>query len=218
VQAKKRREAGLKIAVALEALKGGKPLKKIAADHGVHPVQVSAWKRTLHEGLERFFSGNAAARKSRAMEGEIKELRLLAESLQAEHQWMREKLAGLDPEARRGLIDPLSTTLSLRNQCRLLGIARSSLYYRKKPERRENLELMEKIREFASRFPDFGVLRMTRALREAGHAVNPKRVRRLMRKLVLCAAFLQSLPISPFFHHFHRVARLFQHGSRSVWS
>ena len=218
MQAKQRRDAGLKMAVALEALQGGKPLKKIAADHGVHPVQVSAWKRMLREGLERVFSGDAPARKTRALEEEVKELRFLAESLRTEHQWMREKLAGLGPEARRDLLEPLESALSLRNQCRLLGIARSSLYYRKKSERPENLELLERIRGLASRFPEFGVIRMTKALREAGHAVNPKRVRRLMRKLVLCAAFLQSLPIAPLFHHFHRVARIFHHGSRSVWS
>jgi hypothetical protein len=149
---------------------------------------------------------------------EAKERRLQTESLRAEHQWMREKLAGLDPELRRGLIEPLDPALSLRTQCRLLGIARSSLYYRKKSERPENLEIMEKIRELASRFPDFGVLRMTKALREAGEAVNPKRVRRLMRKLILCVAFLQHLPMAPRFHHLQKAARILQPGPRSAWS
>jgi putative transposase len=207
MQPRKRREVGLKIAVALDALKGVKTLKKIAADHGVHPVQVSKWKRMFRESLERIFSGGAEARKPPARENEIEALRLRAESLQAEHRWMREKLAGLKLEARRGLIEPLESALSLRNQCKLLGIPRSSLYYRKKSERRENLELLVKIKAFAARFPEFGVLRMTKALRDAGHVVNPKRVRRLMRKLTLCVAFLHYMPISPLIHHVHKVVR-----------
>jgi putative transposase len=169
-------------------------------------------------------AGKRGDAKPPAPEDEAKGRRLPAESLRAEHQWMRGKLAGLDPELRRSLIEPLNSALSLRKQCRLLGITRSSLYYQKKSERPENLEIMEKIRELASRFPDFGVLRMTKALREAGQAVNPKRVRRLMRKLILCAAFLQHLPMTPRFQHFPRfnhfqkAVRILQPVPRSVWS
>jgi putative transposase len=207
MQGKKRRDAVLKIAVALDALKGGKTLKDIAANHGVHPVQVSAWKKILRESLERIFSGRAQAPNSPSPEDKAGELRPRAESLRAEHRWMRDKLAGLDLEVRQSLIEPSESSISLRNQCKLLKITRSSLYYRKKPERMENLRLMAKIRELAEQFPQFGVLRMTKALRDAGQVVNPKRVRRLMRKLAPCLAFLQYLSLSPWLHHFHRVAR-----------
>lgn len=207
MQGRTRRDAGLKIAVALDALRGGKTLKKIAANHGVHPVQVSAWKRILRESLEKIFSGRVRAPKSPSPEERTDELRLQAESLRAEHRWMRDKLAGLELEVRQSLIEPSESAISLRNQCRLLKITRSSLYYRKKPERMENLRLMAKIRELAEQFPQYGVLRMTKALRDAGQVVNPKRVRRLMRKLAPCLAFLQYLSLSSWFHHFHRVAR-----------
>lgn len=59
MQPRKRRDVGLKIAFALEAFKGGKTLKEIAADHGIHPVQVSAWKRMLRGNLAKIFSGGA---------------------------------------------------------------------------------------------------------------------------------------------------------------
>lgn len=202
MQARKQRDIGMKIAVALEAIRGGRTLKQIAADFGVHPVQVSTWKRMFRDNLERMISAGGPAKQDGSGKPRQQE-----DSLQVEHRWMREKLAGLKAEVRRGLIEPSGSFLSLRKQCRLLGITRSSLYYRKKSERPENLELMARIREFASRFPGFGVVRMTKALREAGLAVNPKRVRRLMRKLMLSLAFLHYLPLTPLIQHGHRLAR-----------
>ena len=34
-----------KAKVAMEAISGRKTLQQIAADHGVHPIQVSQWKK-----------------------------------------------------------------------------------------------------------------------------------------------------------------------------
>ena len=34
----------------MEAISGRKTLQQIAADHGVHPIQVSQWKNQLLEG------------------------------------------------------------------------------------------------------------------------------------------------------------------------
>jgi putative transposase len=200
LHSRKRRDAELKAAVALEALKGGKTLKEVAAEHGVHPMQVSAWRRAFRSGLERIFSGKRGGNGSE----ELGRLRAKMASLQSEHEWMRNKLAGLDKDTRLSLLEPERADLSLRRQTRLLGINRSSLYYRKKEERPENEELMARIIEIARRFPDFGVLRMTKALREQGSKVNPKRVRRLMRKLSLCLVLIPSI-------HWALVLRCFPH-------
>lgn len=70
--------------------------------------------------------------------------------------------------------------ISVGRQCSLLGISRSSHYYRKVPEKKFNLELMKKIdREFMER-SWLGVPRMTQWLRrDCGMQVNRKRVERL---------------------------------------
>lgn len=200
---RKRRDAELKARVALEALKGGKTLKEVAAEYGVHPMQVSAWKRIFRAGLERSLSGS----KTDKARNELERLQLKTASLLMEHEWMKAKLASLDLKIRRDLLEPEEAGLSLRRQTRLLGINRSSLYYRKKGERPENEELMASIIEIARRFPDFGVLRMTKALREQGRMVNPKRIRRLMRKLSLCLVFFTTLHLIP-------VLRCIQHSIR----
>jgi putative transposase len=42
-----------KAKVAMEAISGRKTLQEIAADHAVHPIQVSQWKkRPFHPGQE----------------------------------------------------------------------------------------------------------------------------------------------------------------------
>lgn len=79
--------------------------------------------------------------------------------------------------------------MSLRRQCELLGLNRSSLYYEPAGESEENLTLMRLIDEQYLRTPFYGWPRMTAYLRRAGYAVNGKRVRRLLRKMGLQAIY-----------------------------
>ena len=78
---------------------------------------------------------------------------------------------------------------SLRQQCALLGLNRSGLYYRPTAESDENLALMRLLDEQYTRTPCYGVLRMAAYLRSLGHEVNPKRVRRLLRTMGLEAVY-----------------------------
>ena len=87
------------------------------------------------------------------------------------------------------LIEPHNSTFSLRKQCELLGLNRSSLYYQPVGERAENLNLMRLLDEQYTRTPYYGVLRMVAYLRSLGHLVNVKRVRRLLRIMGLDAVY-----------------------------
>jgi transposase len=44
-----------KARIALEALKGLKPVHQIAAENEIHPVQVSQWKKELQERMAEIF-------------------------------------------------------------------------------------------------------------------------------------------------------------------
>jgi putative transposase len=80
--------------------------------------------------------------------------------------------------------------LSVRRQCALLGLTRSSLYYEPIPETADNLRLMRLIDEEYTAHPFLGSRRMTRWLMEQAEAVNRKRVQRLMRLMGLEARFI----------------------------
>lgn len=68
--------------------------------------------------------------------------------------------------------------ISIRRQCELLGLSRSSLYYCQRRNSSYNEQLMRLIDEQYTHTPFYGVSRMTEWLRRQGHQINPKRVRR----------------------------------------
>ncbi len=75
--------------------------------------------------------------------------------------------------------------LSIGQQCALLSISRSSFYYEAKGETVLNLNLMLQIDKQFLETPFYGVRQMTWHLRNEGHLVNEKRIRRLMRLMGL---------------------------------
>lgn len=89
----------------------------------------------------------------------------------------------------RSLIERENPEISLRRQCELLGVNRSSLYYQVVGESAEDLLLKRLLDEQYTRTPFYGVRRMTAFLRQAGHLVNEKRVRRLLREMGLLAIY-----------------------------
>ena len=86
-------------------------------------------------------------------------------------------------------IEPSHSKLSIRKQCCLLGINRSSLYYRPVGIDDYTLMLMHELDKQYTETPFYGVLKMTEHLRSQGHQVNPKRVRRLLRLMGLEAVY-----------------------------
>jgi putative transposase len=83
-------------------------------------------------------------------------------------------------KTRRDLVGP-DESLSMRRQCEVLGVNRSSLYYQSVGSDPEELELMRRIDELHLEFPFYGSRRMARELRGQGLVANRKRVQRLMR-------------------------------------
>jgi putative transposase len=87
------------------------------------------------------------------------------------------------------LVEPGHSELSVRRQCELLGLSRSSLYYEPAQETTENLRLMRLIDEEYTAHPFYGSRKMTRWLTAQGEAVNRKRVQRLLRVMGLEAIY-----------------------------
>jgi putative transposase len=79
--------------------------------------------------------------------------------------------------------------LSLRQQCELLDLPRSSFYYTPEPVDPYNLMLMNLIDRQYSKTPFYGSPRITAWLKRHGHLVNIKRVKRLMQKMGIVAIY-----------------------------
>ena len=86
---------------------------------------------------------------------------------------------------KRLLIEPEHDQLSIRRQCELVGLPRSSYYRQVQGESKQNLELMRLIDEYYTKYPFFGSRKIRDILCKQGHKVNRKRVQRLMRLMCL---------------------------------
>jgi putative transposase len=140
----------------------------------------------LLEQAESLFVGPAEKRRDAA--AEVTELYEQIGRLKMELEWVKKKLPR-GSEARRALVEPDHAELSVRRQCDLLGLCRSSWYYEPVPASAANLALMRRIDEQYLRRPYFGSRRMTVWLRSVGEVVNRKRVQRLMRLMGLEALY-----------------------------
>ena len=92
-------------------------------------------------------------------------------------------------DARRSLVEPEHAELSVRRQCELLGLNRSSLYYEPAAEAPANLRLMRLLDEEYTAHPFYGSRRLTAWLAQQGETINRKRVQRLMRLMGLEAIY-----------------------------
>jgi len=88
---------------------------------------------------------------------------------------------------RRGLLLRDHETLSIRRQCKLLGVARSNVYRLPRPANDDDLLMMRLIDELFTAWPFLGSRRIAFMLREKGYSINRKRVQRLMRKMGIAA-------------------------------
>ncbi len=93
-------------------------------------------------------------------------------------------------EEKCAMIEAAETELSIRSQCELLNLNRSSYYWnlsrKEHPAEDEyNLLLMRLIDELYTKYPFYGSRKMASHLRRLEHPVNRKRIRRLMKKMGL---------------------------------
>ena len=91
--------------------------------------------------------------------------------------------------------------LSIRCQCELIGLSRSTLYYQPAMESPLNLLLMRLIDLQYTKRPFYGYPKMTAHLRRSGHRVNPKRIRRLMRLMDIQAVYCKPRTTVAAKHH-----------------
>jgi putative transposase len=83
------------------------------------------------------------------------------------------------------MIEPGNKFTSIKRQCKLLNINRSSLYWKPKKPSIDLLKLMNLIDEIFTDHPFFGKRSMKKELKKRGVFVGLKRVRRLMCKMGL---------------------------------
>ena len=136
------------------------------------------------------FAGKVEKRQ-RGSEAETKELYAKIGELTVEKDFLSKVCLArsLSVKARRATIEPKHPRLSIRRQCRLMSLNRSTLYYEPKGESEENLQLMRRLDEQFLKTPYYGSRQMVYHLKRRGSRVGRKRVRRLMAKMGLAVIY-----------------------------
>jgi len=87
----RRRHSGeFKAKVALEAIKGQRTVNEIAGAYGVHPIQVSQWKRQAIEELPQALA-DRRSREARSIEEERARLYQEIGQLKVELDWLKKR-------------------------------------------------------------------------------------------------------------------------------
>jgi putative transposase len=96
----------------------------------------------------------------------------------------KKKVCFLRVDQKKALIDdPADEDMSIRRQCGLLGLSRSSYYYEAVPVSEETLKLMNCIDMINTDYPFYGSRKITEALKKEGWPTGRERVQHLMRKM-----------------------------------
>lgn len=86
----KPRDAALKAKVAFEAAKGEKTIAQLASEYGVHPNQITKWKKKLLEELPGIFQDKRVYRDKDRDQLEAELYRQIGE-LKVELEWLKKK-------------------------------------------------------------------------------------------------------------------------------
>ena len=97
---------------------------------------------------------------------------------------LKKNLPYLNNQKQR-LIETQNDEVSIKRQCELIGLPRSSYYYQTAKESPLNLELMRIIDQTYTERPFYGVPRITHTLMQMGYPVGHKRIARLMKLMRL---------------------------------
>jgi putative transposase len=87
---RKQYSGAFKAKLALEAIKGQRTIQELATAHGVHPNQITTWKKQLLSAAEDMFSG-VRERREQTDEQEKDELYRQIGKLQVELDWLQKK-------------------------------------------------------------------------------------------------------------------------------
>ena len=99
------------------------------------------------------------------------------------------KVATLTRQERLAFVERGEHELPLTMQTELLGLNRSSLYYRPEPPRAEEVQLKHRIDELYTQSPFYGARRIAAQMQREGMGINRKTVGRYMQEMGIAALY-----------------------------
>ncbi len=167
--------AGFKSKLVLEVLKNEKTLQEIASANNITPKNLQNWKKVFLENVEIAMEPSKAVKDYKedllAAQEQNEMLTKIVGKMTVEKEWLEKKLKSLDLSERKQLIESKLNSLPLTQQCALLGLNRSSLYY-KNTENDKKEEIKTQINQIFKDIPIYGAAKVHQQLLEDGFKVS----------------------------------------------
>ena len=179
-----------KAKVVLELLKEEKTLRELATQYKVTPKTIGNWKKEFLTNASKAFESDNNAKENKEKIQKLKEENdALAKALgktTVERDWA---VKSLDLSKRQSLVDSKLTILSKTRQAKLLGINRTTLYYKPIPFSNTNLKILDQIDKIYTDNPEYGYRMIYRQLLENGYTIGHNRVLKYMRMIGIQALY-----------------------------
>ena len=175
-----------KAQVARDALCSKRTLAALAASCELHPVQVCQWKQQALKRLPDLFrqvDHQDGDRSADCLRERLARLEQVNADLIDEVQWLKKKFYNYDQLILRSLLEPGHQCISLRRQCKLIGVSRSSYYYRPAAIHHQSPQLAHLIDRFCALDPRISCRRLLSRLNAYGFTVCKTTLHRLLCRL-----------------------------------
>ena len=182
--------AEFKSNLVLEVLKNERTLAEIASANNITPKNLQNWKKIFLENAEIAMEPSKAVKEYKEELSVVQEqnemLTKIVGKMTVEKEWLEKKLKSLGLSDKKLLIDPKLERISLSQQCALLGMNRSSLYYKSSKNSRKN-EIKTQIVQIFEEIPIYGAAKVHQQLLEDGFNISLNTVASYRQQLGLKA-------------------------------
>jgi len=198
-----------KTKIVLEMLKEEMTTSQLASKYGVTSQSLGKWKQQFLENASLAFDVGEA---TKAYKNEIEELKSENEELAkalgkatVKAEWAVGKLKSLDLIDKKSLIESKHNQISVSEQCELVGMSRSSFYYKPVPMSQKDIQLLHKIDEIATDNSEYGYRYIHQQLLEDGYKIGKNRVLKYMGILGIQAIYPTKKRITSIKHPEHKI-------------
>ncbi len=185
-------------------------LNEIASKNNITPKNLQNWKKIFLENAEVAMEPAKVVKEYKeeitVLQAKINNYTKIVGKITLEKEWLEGKLVGLDLLSRKKLVDNSHSKysndskenskpiISIFNQCKLLKLNRSSLYYKPSINKKKT-SIKNKINDIYKEIPIYGELKVHRQLLEDGYKVSLNTVSKYRKQMNL-KAILAVKPIN----------------------
>ena len=208
-----------KTKIVLELLKVEQTVAELGSRYKISSASILKWKKQFLENASLAFDVGGA---TKAYRDEIEDLKVqnddLAKALgkaTIKAEWESGKLKSLDFDSKKSLIESKHKNISVPEQCKILGISRSSYYYKEVPMSQTNIKLLHKIDEIATDNSEYGYRYIHQQLLEDGYSIGKNRVLKYMGILGIQAIYPTKKKLTSIKNQDHKI---YEYLLKPYWS